>query len=238
MILGELRLRRESQVAEDHGRSPHRGRLAFSQDAPRANRVNIWRCGCVSGIHLGASSEWTAADASRHNKTRNHQVISVRADVKILFVCLGNICRSPTAEAVLRTLVAREAPELRIEVDSAGTAAYHVGSAPDPRTRAAGARRGYDLERLRARVIESSDFERFDLILAMDEENLRVLRRRAPAPTHERLRLFLEFHPQPDVREVPDPYYGGPNGFEEVLDLTEAAARGLLAHLRQLLRAA
>jgi protein-tyrosine phosphatase len=158
--------------------------------------------------------------------------------VKILFVCLGNICRSPTAEAVLRTLAAREAPELGIEVDSAGTAAYHVGSPPDPRTRAAAARRGYDLERLRARVIEAGDFERFDLILAMDEENLRVLRRRAPAPVHERLRLFLEFAPQQDLREVPDPYYGGPNGFEEVLDLVEAAARGLLAHLRQRLRAA
>jgi protein-tyrosine phosphatase len=155
---------------------------------------------------------------------------------RVLFVCLGNICRSPTAEAVLRTLAAREAPELRIEVDSAGTAAYHVGSPPDPRTRAAAARRGYDLERLRARVIEPADFERFDLILAMDEENLRALRRRAPA--HERLQLFLEYAPQQDVREVPDPYYGGPNGFEEVLDLVEAAARGLLAHLRQRLRAA
>lgn len=161
--------------------------------------------------------------------TRNHRM-------RILFVCLGNICRSPTAEAVLRTLAAREAPELRIEVDSAGTAAYHVGSPPDPRTRAAAARRGYDLERLRARVIEQADFERFDLILAMDEENLRALRRRAPA--HERLQLFLEYAPQQDVREVPDPYYGGPNGFEEVLDLVEAAARGLLAHLRQRLRAA
>jgi protein-tyrosine phosphatase len=158
--------------------------------------------------------------------------------MKILFVCMGNICRSPTAEAVLRTLAAREAPELAIEVDSAGTAGYHVGSPPDPRTRAAARRRGYDLERLRARVIEPTDFERFDLILAMDEENLHVLRRRAPPPAHERVRLFLEFAPQQDVREVPDPYYGGPNGFEEVLDLVEVAARGLLAHLRQGLRVA
>ncbi len=158
--------------------------------------------------------------------------------MKILFVCLGNICRSPTAAGVLRTLAAREAPELSIEVDSAGTAAYHVGEPPDPRTRQAAARRGYDLTALRARIVEPGDFERFDLILAMDRENLRVLRRRAPPAVHERLRLFLEFAPEGGSEDVPDPYYGGPNGFEEVLDLIEAAARGLLAHLRRRSRAA
>ena len=153
--------------------------------------------------------------------------------VKILFVCLGNICRSPTAEGVLRVLAAREAPELGIEVDSAGTAGYHVGQPPDPRTRAAAARRGYDLSPLRARIVEPDDFERFDLILAMDHDNLEVLRRRAPRHAHQRLRLLLEFAPDGGPEEVPDPYYGGPNGFEEVLDLVEAATRGLLAHLRQ-----
>jgi len=158
--------------------------------------------------------------------------------MRILFVCLGNICRSPTAEAVLRTLAAREAPELSIEVDSAGTAGYHVGEPPDPRTRAAAARRGYQMQALRARIVEPADFERFDLILAMDEENLRVLRGRAPAVAHERLRLFLEFAPAGMPAEVPDPYYGGPNGFEEVLDLAEAAARGLLDHVRRRARAA
>ncbi len=158
--------------------------------------------------------------------------------MRILFVCLGNICRSPTAEAVLRTLAAREAPELSIEVDSAGTAAYHAGEPPDPRTRQAAARRGYDLTALRARIVELVDFEHFDLILAMDRENLRELRRRAPAGAHERLRLFLEFAPEAGPPEVPDPYYGGPNGFEEVLDLVETATRGLLAHLRQRSRAA
>ena len=158
--------------------------------------------------------------------------------MKILFVCLGNICRSPTAEGVVRTLAAREAPELAIEVDSAGTAAYHTGEPPDPRTRQAAARRGYDLTRQRARIVEPADFERFDLILAMDRENLRVLRQRAPAQARERLRLFLEFAPEAGPQDVPDPYYGGPNGFEEVLDLVEAAARGLLAHLRQRGRAA
>jgi protein-tyrosine phosphatase len=158
--------------------------------------------------------------------------------MRVLFVCLGNICRSPTAEAVLRTLAAREAPELSLEVDSAGTSGYHLGQPPDPRTRQAAARRGYDLNALRARIVEPTDFERFDLILAMDRENLSVLRRRAPSSAHERLRLFLEFAPQGAPEDVPDPYYGGPNGFEEVLDLVEAAARGLLTHLRQRTRAA
>jgi protein-tyrosine phosphatase len=158
--------------------------------------------------------------------------------VKILFVCLGNICRSPTAEVVLRTLAAREAPELELEIDSAGTGAYHVGEPPDPRTREAGARRGYDLAAPRARIVEPADFERFDLILAMDREILRVLRRRAPSAAEERLRLFLEFAPEAGPDDVPDPYYGGPNGFEEVLDLVEAATRGLLAHLRRQSRAA
>ena len=158
--------------------------------------------------------------------------------MRILFVCLGNICRSPTAEAVVRALAALEAPDLGLEVDSAGTAGYHVGELPDPRMRAAAARRGYDLDTLRARIVEPRDFERFDLILAMDRENLAVLHRRAPEQARERVRLFLEFAPDGELEEVPDPYYGGPNGFEEVLDLVEGAARGLLSYLRQRARAA
>ena len=160
------------------------------------------------------------------------------ARLRILFVCLGNICRSPTAEAVVRAMAAREAPELQLEVDSAGTAGYHAGEPPDLRTRQAATRRGYDLAALRARIVEPVDFERFDLILAMDRDNLSVLRRRAPAAAQERLRLFLEFAPQTHIEDVPDPYYGGPNGFEEVLDLVEDAVRGLLKHLRQRARAA
>ena len=138
----------------------------------------------------------------------------------------------------MRTLAARELPELGLEVDSAGTAGYHIGEPPDPRMRAAAARRGYDLTALRARIVEPSDFTRFDLILAMDRENLAVLRRRAPEETRERVRLFLEFASHGELQEVPDPYYGGPNGFEEVLDLVEAAARELLNYLRQRARAA
>jgi protein-tyrosine phosphatase len=154
--------------------------------------------------------------------------------MRILFVCLGNICRSPTAEVVLRTIAARETPELELEVDSAGTAGYHVGEPPDPRTRAAALRRGYDLSGRRARIVEPEDFERFDLILAMDRQNLSVLQRRAPAGARSRVRLFLEFAPEAGTAEVPDPYYGGPNGFEEVLDLVESASRRLLHHVKNL----
>ena len=135
-------------------------------------------------------------------------------------------------------MAAREAPDFVLEVDSAGTAAYHVGELPDRRTREAAARRGYDLSALRARVVEPADFERFDLILAMDRENLRALERRAPAQAQDRLRLFLEFAPEAGISEVPDPYYGGPNGFEDVLDLIEAASRGLLEYLRRQSQAA
>jgi protein-tyrosine phosphatase len=153
--------------------------------------------------------------------------------MKILFVCLGNICRSPTAEVVFRGIAAREAPDLALEIDSAGTAGYHVGAPPDTRTRQAALRRGYDMSALRARVVEPQDFRRFDLILAMDRQNLDALQQRAPAAARARIGLFLEFAPDSDVTEVPDPYYGGANGFEEVLDLVEAAARGLLQHLRE-----
>jgi len=152
-------------------------------------------------------------------------------EVAVLFVCLGNICRSPTAEAVLRALAAREAPQLAVHIDSAGTAGYHIGHAPDARAQEAARRRGYDMSGRRARMIERRDFERFDLLLAMDRSNWADLRRAAPASAHERVQLFLEFAPDAGTLEVADPYYGGPNGFEEVLDLIEAAARGLLRHL-------
>jgi protein-tyrosine phosphatase len=153
--------------------------------------------------------------------------------MKILFVCLGNICRSPSAEAVFRAMAAREAPELSIEVDSAGTGGYHIGSPPDERSQEAARRRGYDMASLRARIVEPGDFERFDLILAMDETNYSVLRKRAPAAYRERVQLFLDYAPDCGMSEVPDPYYGGPAGFEHVLDLVEEASRGLIAHLRE-----
>jgi protein-tyrosine phosphatase len=149
----------------------------------------------------------------------------------VLFVCLGNICRSPTAEAVFRDLVRREAVDLAIEIDSAGTHAYHIGSAPDTRAIAAAQRRGIDMSPLRARVVEPADFERFDLLLAMDEQNYRHLLGMAPPHQRDRVRLLLDFAPESGRRDVPDPYYGGATGFEDVLDLIEEAARGLLAAL-------
>ena len=152
--------------------------------------------------------------------------------MKILFVCLGNICRSPTAEGVFRAIAAQELAHLQLTVDSAGTAGYHVGEPPDRCTREAAARRGYDISHLRARVVEPADFERFDLILAMDRQNLRTLESRAPAHARHRIKLFLKYAPEAGVEEVPDPYYGGPNGFEHVLDLIEAASRGLRDALR------
>jgi protein-tyrosine phosphatase len=150
---------------------------------------------------------------------------------RVLFVCLGNICRSPTAEAVLRELARREAAELELEVDSAGTHGYHTGSPPDERSIAAARRRGIDMSGLRARVVEKADFERYDLVLAMDESVFGRLTRIAPRERRERLRLFLDYAPQLGRRDVPDPYYGGVTGFEEVLDLVEEGARGLLAAL-------
>jgi protein-tyrosine phosphatase len=151
---------------------------------------------------------------------------------RILFVCMGNICRSPTAEGVFRSLFLRELPELNVEFDSAGTHGYHTGDPPDRRTIAAASRRGVDLTALRARTVNPEDFARFDLMLVMDEENLAELKQRAPGDLHTRIHLVMHYAPQAHSRVVPDPYYGGPEGFEEVLDLLEEAAAGLVADLR------
>ena len=161
--------------------------------------------------------------------------------MKVLFVCMGNICRSPTAEGVFAQLVSSGAPDLEIEIDSAGTHDYHIGSPPDRRTVAAAARRGIDLSTQRARQVEDADFSRFDLIVAMDRLNREVLRARSEATAHRRIRLLLEFagrDPESDAVDVPDPYYGGPLGFEQVLDLIEEAAEGLLGEIARLERGA
>ncbi len=152
---------------------------------------------------------------------------------KVLFVCLGNICRSPTAEGVFRHLLQSEAPHLRVEVDSAGTADYHVGDPPDIRSQRAALRRGIDLSGLRGRQVAREDFSRFDFILAMDRSNLRALEAVRPKNSRARVRLFLEYAPGSGALEVPDPYYGGADDFERVLDLTAAASRGLLAALHE-----
>lgn len=152
---------------------------------------------------------------------------------RVLFVCLGNICRSPTAEGMLRHLLLAT-PELQVEVDSAGIADYHAGDPPDARSQRAALRRGIDLSGLRARQVTPGDFARFDLILAMDCDNLARLEAMRPARSRAKLRLFLEYAAQNLGRlEVPDPYYGDASVFEEVLDLCAAASRGLILALQE-----
>lgn len=151
--------------------------------------------------------------------------------MKVLFVCLGNICRSPTAEGVFRQRLQAAGLAERVQVDSAGTGDWHVGKAPDQRTRLAAQRRGYDLAPLRARQVAVEDFQRFDLILAMDHSNLKHLQALRPGAASAELDLFLRRY-QLALDEVPDPYYGGDDGFEQVLDLIEQASDALLTEIR------
>lgn len=153
--------------------------------------------------------------------------------VKVLFVCMGNICRSPTAEGVFRHLAGRHGLESLVEIDSAGTHAYHIGNPPDRRSQAATLRRGIDISAQQARRVEVADFETFDYILAMDEENIENLHALCPPEHRHKVRLFLEFAPHLGSREVPDPYYGGLSGFERVLDMIEAAAEGLIEEVKR-----
>jgi len=149
----------------------------------------------------------------------------------VLFVCMGNICRSPTAEGVFRATVAQVGLAQSIRADSAGTGDWHVGDPPDRRAIQAARRRGYDLTALRARQVQAADFDRFGWILAMDASNLRLLEAIKPRGYGGHLGLFLELAPDLGVRDVPDPYYGGPDGFERVLDLVETASAALLAQM-------
>lgn len=152
---------------------------------------------------------------------------------RVLFVCLGNICRSPTAHGVFASLVDRRGHSHRVEVDSCGTGDWHVGEAPDARAAAEAAARGYDLSLLRARQVHARDFGHYDYILAMDRQNLADLQRLCPPDYAGHLGLFLSFAEGVGVEEVPDPYYGGSQGFAEVLDLVEAASEGLLQALHR-----
>lgn len=155
------------------------------------------------------------------------------ANLSVLFVCTGNICRSPTAAGVFLHLVKAAGLEAEIAVDSAGTHDYHVGEQADRRSRQHALRRGYDLDSHRARQVAKDDFDRFDLVLTMDRGHQRLLERLAPPGQRHKVRLFMTHAGVPGLEDVPDPYYGGPEGFETVLDLIERAARALLEELRR-----
>ena len=149
----------------------------------------------------------------------------------ILFVCMGNICRSPTAEGIFRHMLAKKNISDNFELDSAGTHAYHIGAAPDSRAQATAVARGIDLSDLKGRKVEFSDFEQFDFVLAMDKDNYSILKEMCPPDKYQKLNLFLDFAKDLDIEEVPDPYYGGTGGFEKVFDMLEQASLGLIEHI-------
>ncbi len=151
--------------------------------------------------------------------------------LKVLFVCTGNICRSPTAEGVLREMAKRRGLADRIDVDSCGTHDYHVGEPPDSRSVACAARRGYDISGLRARMFDKDDFDRFDLLIALDRGHERILKRHAPPHARDKIRLLMSYAPEFGLTDVPDPYYGDVDDFEHALDLIESAAARLLDDL-------
>lgn len=153
--------------------------------------------------------------------------------VSVLFVCMGNICRSPSAEAVFRRLVTQNQLEDRIHMESAGTHGFHSGETADDRSLESAKKRGFDLSAHIARQIRMEDFEKFDYVLAMDQRNHILLKEYAPDQYHDKIRLFMEFAEGNPATEVPDPYYGGDDGFEHVLDLVQEASEGLLQDIRE-----
>lgn len=169
-----------------------------------------------------------SAAGPRHNR---RMPAARPAKIRVLMVCLGNICRSPTAEAMLRLKVHEAGLDDRIEVDSAGTAGHHVGSPPDRRAIAHGERRGLQMKALRGRQVSRADFDRFDFILAMDADNLAELERLRPPAARATLALLMSYAPHAGSAIVPDPYYGSGDGFERVLDLVESASAGFLGNL-------
>jgi protein-tyrosine phosphatase len=154
-------------------------------------------------------------------------------EIKVLFVCMGNICRSPTAEGVFTKIIAEKNIAHRFKVDSAGTHAYHVGNPPDTRAQQTALKRGVELQHLRARKVHSSDFEYFDYVLVMDDDNYSIVINDCPGEYKDKIKYFLDYAPHLGIREVPDPYYGGGAGFERVLDMVEEASLGFLETLQK-----
>ncbi len=171
------------------------------------------------------------AKISRYLHKRRRR--KMKKQVSVLFVCMGNICRSPTAEGVFAKRLADAGLDHLVDTDSAGTHAYHVGEPPDPRAQRTAASREVDLSPLRARRAMTEDFEDFDYVLAMDRDNYYGLQQICPEGQEHKLQLFMDFAPGLDIEEVPDPYYGGPAGFDRVLDMIEVAADGLLNDIRK-----
>lgn len=166
--------------------------------------------------------------------TRHRDAARAKAMVKVLFVCMGNICRSPMAEGVFRRMLEGVGLAEKVYVDSAGTHSYHIGAPPDTRSQATALRRGVDLRSIRARRVTETDLIEFDYVLAMDRDNFEHLLVLCQNPElRRRIQLFLDFAPGLPEREVPDPYYGGSGGFERVMDLVEEAAQGLLIQIRE-----
>ena len=159
--------------------------------------------------------------------------LTMAMNTRVLFVCMGNICRSPMAEGVFRHLIRQAGLDDVVKVESAGTHAFHLGEAPDKRAQATAAKRGYDLCDLRARRVEDSDFEKFDLILAMDWDNLSLLQQMAPKKAHHKLQLLMRFATEHESATIPDPYYGSQPGFDQTLDFIEDACAGLLEVARR-----
>ncbi len=153
--------------------------------------------------------------------------------ISVMFVCTGNICRSPSAHGVFRDLVEKESLSKHFIIESSGTQSYHAGEPPDSRSSQVALQRGYDLSDLRAQQLKSSDFETFDYLLAMDEGHYRNMMASCPSKHHEKVMMFLQFAPEFKEIDVPDPYYGGEHGFDHVLDLVESACKGILQHVKQ-----
>jgi len=153
--------------------------------------------------------------------------------IRVLFVCMGNICRSPTAHGVFRHMIRQHGLEEWFEIDCAGTHAYHLDMPPDPRAQEASRRRGIDISHLRARRVSAEDFGHFDYVLAMDMDNRDILLSLCPRGYAHKLSLLMAFAPELNLQEVPDPYYGGASGFERVIDMIESAAQGLLLHIHR-----